>query len=228
MKNLFKIALIASLFIVGLPTAEAQKALKEGRVEYEITDVQAESADALMMKGTLINVYFNEKNTKMNLQMMGGMVTMDILTETATKKNTLLMNMMGRKVQVNQPDTEETADTETKNDFDITYDKSDKKEIAGRKCIKATLIDKINNDTIRMYVAKKVMPKVKMLDEMFPGLEGLPMEINIMAQGMGMTITAQKLKESVDEKVFSIPEGYEKMTPEQFQKEMGGLGNLGF
>lgn len=227
MKSIFKIALIASLFVVGLPTMEAQKSLKEGHIEYEVTKIDSESMEAQMMKGTLINFYFNEKNTKMNVQMMGGMVTMDILTETATETSTMLMNMMGRKVQVKQPE-EEKAEEADASKFDITYDKSDTKEIAGQKCIKATLVDKSTEESMTIYVTKSLSTKAKLVDKMFPGLEGIPMEIIISAQGMGATITALNLKKSVDVSSFEIPEGYEEMTPEQFQKEMGGMGNLGF
>lgn len=227
MKNLFKITLIASLFFIGLPTIDAQKALKEGHIEYEVTKIDSESMEAQMMKGTLINFYFNKANTKMNVQMMGGMVTMDIFTETASETSTLLMNMMGRKVQVKQPKEEEKEEA-AKPDFDITYDKSDSKEIAGEKCIKATLKDKKTTESIIIYVAQGLAAKVKMAEDMFPGLQGIPMEIQISAQGMGATITAQKIEKSCDKTAFDIPEGYEEMTPEQFQKEMGGMGNLGF
>lgn len=229
MKSICKIALIASLFVVSFPTIEAQKMLEEAHIEYEVTDIKSESMEAQMMKGTLINVYFNQKNTKMNVQMMGGMVTMDILTETATESTTMLMNMMGRKVQVEQPKEEEKAENEEgKPNFDITYDKSDTKDIAGYECTKATLTDKETNESFIMYVAKKFKAKTEMVEKMFPGLEGIPMEISIDAQGMGATITALNVKKSVDASAFDVPEGYEKMTPEQFQKEMGGMGNFGF
>ncbi len=227
MKNLFKITLIASLFLIGLPTIDAQSLIKEGHIEYEITNIDSESMEAQMMKGTLINLYFNKANTKMNVQMMGGMVTMDIFTETATETSTLLMNMMGRKVQVKQPKEEEAADA-GKPDFEISYDKSDTKVIAGENCIKATLKDKKTGESITVYTAQGISANVKMAEDMFPGLKGIPMEIMISSQGMGATITAQKLEKSCDKTAFDIPEGYEEMTPEQFQKEMGGMGNLGF
>jgi len=227
MKSIFKIALIASLFVIGLPTIEAQKSLEEAHVEYEVTNIEAESMEAQMMKGTLINIFFNKANSKMNVQMMGGMVTMDILTETASENTTLLMNMMGRKVKVKK-DAEETEEEAGKPDFDITYDKADTKKIAGYDCIKAILTDKETKESIKMYITESLAPSVALLDEMFPGIKGLPMEIMISSQGMGATITALNVKKSVDKTAFDIPEGYEEMTPEQFQKEMGNMGNMGF
>ena len=230
MKAFFQLAIVASLFIFLMPAAEAQKGLSEGHIEYEITNIESESMEAQMMKGTMINIFFNKTNSKMNVQMMGGMITMDVITETASEGTTMLMNMMGRKVQVEQTKEEKEAEQVEKviPEFDITYDKSDKKEIAGENCIKAILKDKKTNESIIMYVARKLTPNLKMAQEMFPGLEGLPMEIIINSQGMGVTITAQNFNKSCDASSFEIPEGYEKMTPEQFQKEMGGMGNFGF
>jgi hypothetical protein len=230
MKTFLKITLIASFFIIGISTVDAQKSLKEGHIEYEVTEIESESMEAQMMKGTLINVFFNQSKTKMNVQMMGGMINMDIITETATESTTLLMNMMGRKVQVDQTAEEKKEkDGEVeKPEFDITYDKSDTKEIAGEKCTKATLVNKSTKESMIIYVAKKIKPMSKMAQDMFPGLEGLPLELIISAEGMGATITAQKIVKSVEASAFDIPEGYEKMTSEQFQKEMGGMGNLGF
>lgn len=230
MKTYFKITLVSAFFILGFSTLDAQKSLKEGHIQYEVTNIESESMEAQMMKGTLIDVFFNPSKTKMNVQMMGGLVTMDVITETATESTTLLMNMMGRKVQVDQTAEEkkkEQGEVE-KPAFDITYDKSDTKEIAGEKCIKATLIDKKTKESITMYVAKKLKPMVKMAEDMFPGLEGLPLEIVMGSQGMAVTITAQIFEKSIDKSAFDIPEGYEKMTSEEFQKEMGGMTDFGF
>ena len=226
MKTVFKVTLLASLFFVSLPFVQAQKDVKEASVGYEITDVNSESMEAQMMKGTLINIDYNQAKTKLNVQMMGGLVVMDIFMETATETSTMLMNMMGKKAKVIQEKQEE-ADS-LKSDFDIVYDKSDSKEILGNKCIKATLTEKSSGQKFVMYVAKKLKAKTKFVEELFPGLEGFPLEIVIEQDGMGFTITAQNFEKSVSKDAFVIPDGYPEMTPEEFAKEMGGMGNLGF
>jgi len=228
MKSIFKIALITFSFVVGASSIQAQKSMDEGYIQYEVTNIEAESMEAQMMKGTLINVYFNQKNTKMNVQMMGGMVTMDIFTVIGAKSSIMQMNMMGTKAQVDQPIEDNATAESNKPDFDISYDKSDTKEIAGEKCVKAPLVDKKTKESVEIYVANGLNAKVEMKDKMFPGLEGIPMEIIIKAQGMGVTITAQDLKKSVSDSDFELGEGYEKMTLEEFQKSMGGMGNFGF
>lgn len=224
MKTVFKITLLASLFFISLPFVQAQKDVKEASVGYEITEVDSESMEAQMMKGTLINIDYNQTNTKLNVQMMGGLVVMDIIMETATETSTMLMNMMGKKAKVIQEKPKDAP----KSEFDITYDKKDTKEILGNKCIKATLTEKSSGQTFVMYVAKKLKAKTKFVEELFPGLEGFPLEIVMSQEGMGVTITAQNFEKSVSKDAFLIPEGYPEMTPEEFAKEMGGMGNLGF
>ncbi len=227
MKSIFKIALIASLFVIGLPSIQAQKTLEEGHIEYEVTNIDSESMEAQMMMGTMINIYFSKDNSRFSLQAMGGMMAVDMITAKASKTTTLLMNMMGRKIQVEQPEEEKTAEANTPT-FDIKYDKSDTKEIAGEKCIKATITEKGSNESVIAYITKKMKFKLPLIEKMFPGLEGVPMEVTIKAQGMSATITAQNVKKSVDASDFDVPEGYEKMTPEEFQKAMEGMGGLGF
>jgi hypothetical protein len=230
MKKIFQITFLTAFLISGLNTISAQKALSEALIKYEITDVTSDAMEAQMMKGTEIKIAFNGTFSRLTMQMMGGMVEMDVITEMASEKSTMLMNMMGQKSMVKQDKKEESEDAEVeKKDFDISYDKSDTKEIAGYKCYKATLVDKKTKEKLDMYIAKKLeMPTIKMADDMFPGLKGLPLEISMNAQGMGMTLTCMSLEEKVDKALFDIPEGYTEMTPEEFEKSMGGMGGLGF
>ena len=198
MKKFIQYTLLTAIMAVPFLSVSAQKSLSEGMLKYEITEVKSDAAEAQMMKGTEISIAFTDAATRLTMQMMGGMIEMDVITETATEKSVVLMNMMGQKSMVKQDEKEEEGEEELKNDFDITYDKSDTKEIAGFNCYKATLVDKKTSEKIDMYVAKKLtMPAVKFANDLFPGLDGLPMELSMNSQGMGMVLTCIKLEESV-------------------------------
>lgn len=232
MKRFFQLAFIATFLVLGVQQAEAQKSLEQGLIKYEVTEVESDAMEAQMMKGTEISIAFNNAFSRMTMQMMGGMVEMDVITESKSEQSTVLMNMMGQKSMVKQDKAtveEAEAAKANKKDFDIAYDKSDTKEIAGYKCHKATLTDKETQEKLEMYVSKKLnMPSIKMANEMFPGLEGLPLELSMNTQGIVMTLSCVSLDESVDKKVFDIPEGYTEMTPEEFEKSLGGMGGFGF
>lgn len=230
MKKFFQFTLLATFLLTGLNNISAQKALTEGVLKFEVTEVESDAMEAQMMKGTEISIAFNDAFSRLTMNMMGGMIAMDVITEAASKQSTMLMDMMGQKSMVKQdtPSEEEEA-AKAKKDFDITYDKSDTKEIAGYKCYKAILTDKETQEKLNMYIAKKLeMPTIKMAEDMFPGLKGLPLEISMNTQGMGFTLSCVSLDKSVEKTAFDIPEGYTEMTPEEFEKSMGGMGNFGF
>lgn len=232
MKRFFQLAFLATFLVLGVQQAEAQKSLEQGLIKYEVTEVESEAMEAQMMKGTEISIAFNNAFSRMTMQMMGGMVEMDVITESESEQSTVLMNMMGQKSMVKQEkpsDEDVEAAKAKKKDFDITYDKSDTKEIAGYQCHKATLTDKETKEQLQMYVAKKLdMPSIKFTEEMFPGLKGLPLELSMNTQGIVMTLSCISLDKTVDKGVFDIPEGYTEMTPEEFEKSLGGMGGLGF
>ena len=64
---------------------------------------------------------------------------------------------------------------------------------------------------------------------MFPGLNVFPLEYSIENAGIAMIFSAQEFKTKVESDAFDIPsEGYTEMTLEEFEKQMGGMGGLGF
>jgi hypothetical protein len=58
---------------------------------------------------------------------------------------------------------------------------------------------------------------------MFKDLEGFPMEIMIKTQGIGVTIAAKEVKNTIDAANFDVPNGYTKMTMQEFSEQMGGM-----
>jgi hypothetical protein len=58
----------------------------------------------------------------------------------------------------------------------------------------------------------------------FKGLNGFPLEYSIASGPMTMKLTASAVtQETLDKKLFTIPDGYEKQTFEDFQKSMGAM-----
>lgn len=229
MKNFFKLSLLASFLVIGLSSLSAQKGLSEGTIKYEVTEVVSDAMEAQMLKGTMINVAFNQSNSRLSMSMMGGMIEMDVISDIKGEKSVVLTNMMGTKAMMKQDEEGDAKADKASPNFDIEYVNSETKEIAGQTCHKAIFTDKKSGEKMNLFIAKGLTPKVKFVDEMFPGLEGLPMEVTLEAEGMGkVTIACVSLVKSVEKSVFDIPEGYPEMTPEEFEKQMGGMMNLGF
>jgi hypothetical protein len=143
------------------------------------------------------------------------------------------MDMMGKKIQIAGLDDEAMKQNPMMSmasggqDLDFKVNKKDKKKIAGYKCKKATA--KLPQGVeMEVYVTKKITPKNSMMQKALGGLEGFPLEFSInTGMGISLTFSAQDVTGDLASDAFNIPDGYKKMTMEEFQKEMGGM-NLGF
>ena len=84
--------------------------------------------------------------------------------------------------------------------------------------------------TLSGYVTAEIKTKANIIQG-FQSLEfeGYPMEFSIGSPQFSMTMTAIDVKDSVDENKFLLDtKGYKKMTMDEFQKSMGGMGGFGF
>ena len=225
--NLLLVVLTVTAFST---TTFAQKKLTEGEIKYEVTNVTSDNPQAnQMMKGSKLTMTFAGEKSKIAMAFMGGMMQMDVLMEKG-KGNTMLMNMMGRKIQVDGM-AEDQGIINNPDDVTLKTFKSDKKNIVGYDCYKAILTNKDGSE-ITMYITDELQMNAankEYFDKLFPKVKGFPLEYSVNQQGMKMTYQAKSLKKEVKSSAFDIPAGYEKMTKEEFEKQMGSMGGgMGF
>lgn len=227
--------LLSTLFValtLFVGTVSAQT-LTEGYLKMEVADVKADdeqmqSMIKQMMQGSVYEFWFNESHGKAQINMMGGMMDMVTLINNETKDVEMLMNAMGQKSYVvsNQSD----AATKDVQKMDVKIDESDTKEILGYTCKKATI-----SMGEQMAFSAYITEDISLSNSLLQGMEnvnlpGFPLEYNVNAPGMMLTIKAVEIKKEVDKSIFKInPEGYTKMTQEEFAKSLGKMaGGMGF
>lgn len=234
MKQLIKITLLFAL-LAAANLGYAQKKIKEGSVKFEIS--MPEGADAspemAMMAGTTLDIYFSKTTYRSDVNLMGGMMKMKVIAPNSSPKDAvMLMNMMGKKIQITGMDEDMLAQTNSFMNFggaqDVTYDKNDKKKIAGYDCHLAKLKMPGGMDA-KMYVTEKIKPPTSAVSAQgLKSLKGYPLEMTIdIGMGMSFTFKATEVKKGVEKGDFNVPEGYEKMTMEEFQEQMGGMMGFG-
>ncbi len=214
------------LFILALAIASsvpvfAQKSF-EGKVVYgiEYKDLPAEMAafEAMLPDKTTIMIKGDQSRTEQSLGMGMKQVT---IFDTKKNQGTLLLDMMGKKIAVDMDAAElEKQRGEKAKDLEIEYVDGDVKKIAGYKCKKARV--KMEGDTgLEVYYTDELPAGAS---REFKGLKGFPLEYSVASGPMTMKLTASSVsQESVDKKLFTVPDGYEKQTFEEFQKSMGGM-----
>jgi hypothetical protein len=228
-KNFQFLFMSLAIIALSLPTY-AQKKIKEGVVKFEMKTDGADETLA-MLGGTTLDFYFNGKMQKMDMSMMGGMMRIQtIIPNDNPKDAALLMDMMGQKyhvVELTEEDLNGTNNFMNMDDVEeVTYDEKDKKDIAGYPCYRANVKMK-NGMEMKYYITEKIQPPVGIKSKDQVKLKGYPLEMTIdTGQGLEMVFVAKEVSDKFEKSVFDIPEGYEKKTMEEFQKEMGDM-NMG-
>lgn len=251
------IGLFLLVFLVaGLQNVSAQKELKEGTITIGITDLQVDDPSAApqlqMIKTATMNIAFTKDQSLVTGNVMGGMMKMQMLFKTDPKDMLMLIDAMGQKMMTElkaddfaeMEEKAKEAQTKAKEgdeefDYDVTYDKKDKKKISGYDCYKANIVvnnkeAKENNIKIALYVTDAIKYPASMMESIKSSgapelkLKEMPLEITISGgekgKGGSITFAATKIENTVDKSIFKLNStGYEKMDMEDLQKMGGGM-----
>ncbi|RMF28278.1 MAG: hypothetical protein D6765_06265, partial [Bacteroidetes bacterium] len=224
MSFLRKFFLALAVLLLAGQVSWAQKKITKGVVKYEITDIDSESPEVAMLKGSELELYFLDDLSRMVFSLMGGLVQVQTITNAADPKNpALLLDLMGQKIQLTglgdnlpSPMSFAQGNLAEQSKLQVTYHKKDKKKIAGYKCCKAVVRPE-NGVELAFYVTKKIKPKNNLFAQSLEGFEGFPLEYIIETPfGISVTLTATEVLASVQSSDFDVPKGYRQMTLEEF------------
>ena len=218
---------------IALITINAQKTLDKGTIKMEITKVGSEDAQTAqmleMMKGTSFTVIFKGEESITKTSMMGGMVNTDVKMNKKSGKMDMYMDMMGQKMWI---ETDEAEAQKGQIKPTIEEVNSDTKELLGYKTFRVNIKNAEAPDMkISAYITKEIKAPVNGIQGLQAvELSGFPLMVIMESPQMSMTIETKELSEEMDESALTVDTaGYKKMTMEEFQKSMGGMGGgMGF
>ena len=226
MDKFFQTGILLLVIFAFAGTAYSQKKIKKGAVKFEMEKDSLNDSSGLDMMGDVtLHFYFNDNAQKMDMGMMNGLMRIQtIISLVEPDKSTMLMDMMGQKIQL----TDLTGDDLKKSNAlmslydvkEVVYDKKRKKEIAGYSCYYAEVTT--NDGTVlEYYVTDKIqMPP---LEKNVQQLAGFPLRMTLAAKDGGkMIFVAKEVVSELPENVFEVEDGYTKMTMEEFEKSIGG------
>lgn len=219
MKKL-KFGAFAALTLVAFSFAQSKK----GTITYDLKMEGNPQMEA--MGSSTLTLSFDDNNKVSQMVMMGGMMQITTI-ENKTNNPVLLYNVMGQKYEVTGLDKEkmkaQNASSITDSANEIKYFKSETKTINGISCYKAVLVGKDSKETIVYITDKFTQPAFTMDTNAKVKLEGTPLEINLDTPNGKLTLVATNTSEVFNTDVTKIPEGYKKVTMEEFQQQMGGM-----
>lgn len=245
------IILIFTFFILS-QVSSLQAQLTTGSITMSLKDFGMEGIDgaggadqmAGMMESMTMIMHFKPEKQVTEISMMG-LINMKQHIEDGVM--TQYMDMMGQKIKMNMPIGDGAlkdlglSQEQMKDAYDISYDKSTTKNIAGYDCYQATvnmdlskLSGEVTSEMPNMSVTMYLTDDIKMDNfnmQQLPGLEleGTPLSMTMDMGMMKMTFEATEVKTDVDPAVFEIPAGdYKEMSLEDLQQLGMNPGSFGF
>ena len=231
--------LFVLILMLSFMSSIRSQEMTKGTVKFAVVDVQTTSTEMQQMigsmKGTSQIIEFDGKHQRVTMDMMGGLMKIKTYWDATTNITETYMDMMGQKIKTAMSGEEmdklksESASMMAGNE--IKYDKTDRKQILGRDCYKATFESEANGQkfSVILYVTEDIqVPNsfVQNLNQI--QLTGTPLQWIMDAGMMKMTFEATEISKELAADFFSKPEGdYKEMTMEQLQ-QMGMGGQLGF
>jgi uncharacterized protein DUF4412 len=231
MKKLFQFSLLLLCLTVAT-SCFAQKKLKEGSVKFELADMGDDSPEMAMMSGTRMDFYFTKEIQRMDMNMMGGMMRIQVFVPAANPADgTILMDVMGQKFQIIDLTEDDLITSNNMLNTDgiesVVYDEKDTKTVAGYPCYRAD-VKMSTGMSATYYISEKIQPPSPVKKDAKTQLKGFPLELNIdTGMGVSMKFEAKEVVKGVNKEDITVDAGgYTKKTMEEFQQEMGGM-NMG-
>jgi GLPGLI family protein len=201
------------LFALVTTALSAQN--REGSITYTLTiSVPGNDKAAEMMNGSTMTLFYKDGSTRSEVN-MGGMMTMATISTANSDKVLMLMDVPMANMKyatLTSVEEAEKSPMAQKPNFKISYE-NETKEILGYTCKKAILTTDTGAQSVFWYTTD-ILAHTSGQTYLNFGLGGIPLEYEVVQQGMLIQFTATDLQKSIDESKVSslfsmeIPAGY--------------------
>lgn len=239
------LALMVCLFSINAVNAQKKKApnFEEGIIKYEI-EVEGAPEVSQFVNSSVINLYMKDKNSKMDISIMGGMANFQLINNMKDELLTLLMDVPtfyektaiaidGDSDVLKELNAAKNKNKAPEKALEVKYFKNKKKRIAKYPCYKAEVgMGEYTNDKLTLYLTDKLRPSaLPQFEKTIGNVDGFPLGFEMEVEGVLVKVMAvEVMKKDVDKETFSIPDSYAKKSLDEFKDEIQkkmGTGNGG-
>ena len=213
--NMQKLFLYGVLLLTLLNSCSHKK-IKQGSVAY---DIEYQLPDSLISYKAYLPakaiVYFKNDST-VSIQQAGAEAT-TVITYKPNAFMRVLLRSAAAKYVIDYAKPEQSEILPASKGY--TYVATNKtKTIAGYKASKYELTDQATGLSSEAWFTKDVAIVPNYLTTVFDTAYGVPLSFTTKQNGIPVITTVKQVKfEPVPDGVFSVPTGYQKMTPKQFR-----------
>jgi hypothetical protein len=217
-----KLLIIAILSIGALNNfAQKKDATFEGTITYSVS-VQGD-LDPQVKAGMPSEVVYTFKGPKVHTLMKTAYGNVSTITNSETKEQVVLYDMMGQKMALTstKEETEQAIKDLPSMKINIT---NETKKILNYNCKKIEVSD--GKATLYVYVTDEINIPNPNWNTQFKDINGVMLEYSQKASPDAdalITFTAKEVKKSkVKDNIFDIPTDYKKMSMSEFKQMFGG------
>jgi hypothetical protein len=223
------------LGILTSATAQKKKAanFNEGVIKYKI-EIEGMPEAAQFVNNSIINLYLKGKDSKMDISIMGGMASFQLINNMTENLFTMLMDVptfyekTAVSIDEDSDFLKELKEAGGRNqaptkDIEIKYFKNKKQKIAKYPCYKAEVgMGDGSSDKLTVFLTEKLRPTaLSQIEKTIGTMDGFPLGFEMRVEGMLIKVMAvDVIKENLDEDAFAVPESYNKKTMDEFKEEI--------
>jgi hypothetical protein len=225
--NIF--ALMITALALTMPIARAQKTPFSGTIVYDIKAEGNVPEIAKSVMPTVMTYQFSADKQSMALNFP--MMEQKTIFDPATKKASILMNVIGQKLVIDQTAAEIEELRKQQGETIGVKETNETKSIAGYLCKKTVITKKTkdgreNNSNI-YYTDAINASKFKMFNT-FPEIDGFPLEFSMKSGQVDLKVTARSVvKQNVPASQFVIGSDYKQVSAADLQKLFGSMSLFG-
>jgi hypothetical protein len=220
--------------IFSFGTATAQDFVpnfNEGFVIYEIRPAGNSSIPEIY-KETTLTLYVKDNKTKLDLNILGGFATIQIL-EGQSSENIALVDFpmlseksiicLNRNTEIlSGLNVSSKVNKAPKRNPKIEIYQKDKTKILGKSTYKAIVPLNSCKSKAAMYLSKKMTLDTPEFIEYYTGeLPGLPLHAELTVFGERVILTAKEIRKTkISDRVFEIPKDYKQKSAKEFKRDI--------
>jgi hypothetical protein len=213
MKRFLVAVFILFTFLCACKNKESVEGKVVYNLEYQLPDTLKQYAEYLPKEAT---VYFKGDST-VSIQRSAEEST-TVITDKKTAFMRVLLQSPMKKFVVDYSKAEQTEEIGHLPAHTITK-QPETKMIAGYKATKYVVKDKLSDEITEMWFTKDIAIPASSVTMMLDSTLGVPLMFTINQNGMKMKTTVKEIKfQPVPAGVFSTPEGFTKLTPQQLRE----------
>lgn len=199
------------------------KGISEGQIDFKVEFLEDEREKpiiSLMPNNVTTSFKNNSSHTIIDDNL--GLFKLVYIVNRQANKNYSIFKFFDKKY-VYESDLNEVAfGYEPMEDLEIVCTEKTKK-IAGYNCKHALAIHGAPKDSIELYYTNEIDLLSPNSNSPFKEIDGVLMEFSVKLAGFHLKFKAQKVKETkVDDKIFTLPDGYLHVSKEKMQEVING------